>query len=124
MSFAPAFSITPAIAGALMRIESVKQAILTLPVTPRVLANLRETARLFIDAKTGLPARVEYVAPSMGGAPPSKIDETFDGFETVNGIKVPNRMTITQNGNKYAEVTVQSLKINTGLKPEDLNKKP
>jgi Fic family protein len=47
MSFAPAFSITPAIADALMRIESVKQAILTLPVTPRVLANLRETARLF-----------------------------------------------------------------------------
>ena len=30
-----------------MRIEAVRQAILTLPITPRVLANLRETARLF-----------------------------------------------------------------------------
>lgn len=30
-----------------MRIEAVKQAIGTLPITPRVLANLRETARLF-----------------------------------------------------------------------------
>jgi Fic family protein len=30
-----------------MRIEAVKQAIQTLPITPRVLANLRETARLF-----------------------------------------------------------------------------
>jgi Fic family protein len=30
-----------------MRIEGVKQAIQTLPITPRVLAKLRETARLF-----------------------------------------------------------------------------
>jgi Fic family protein len=46
-SFTPTFTITPAIASALMRIEAVKQAIQTLPITPRVLANLRETARLF-----------------------------------------------------------------------------
>ncbi len=46
-SFNPVFSITPAVAGALMRIEAVRQTIQTLPITPRVLANLRETARLF-----------------------------------------------------------------------------
>ncbi len=34
-------------ASSLMRIEAVKQEILTLPITPRVLAHLRETARLF-----------------------------------------------------------------------------
>jgi Fic family protein len=45
--FAPVFTITPAIARALMRIEAARQAVLTLPVTPRVLARLRETARLF-----------------------------------------------------------------------------
>ena len=45
--FNPSFSITPAVANDLMRIEAVKQAIRTLPITPRVLANLRETARLF-----------------------------------------------------------------------------
>ena len=45
--FAPLFTITPAIARALMRIEAARQAVLTLPVTPRVLARLRETARLF-----------------------------------------------------------------------------
>jgi len=46
-SFNPNFAITPAMARGLMRIEAVKQAIQTLPITPRVLANLRETARLF-----------------------------------------------------------------------------
>jgi len=45
--FSPNFVITPAIANALMRIEAVKQSIQALPITPRVLANLRETARLF-----------------------------------------------------------------------------
>src|SRR5258708_5697300 len=46
-SFNPTFIITPVMASGLMRIEAVKQAIQTLPITPRVLANLRETARLF-----------------------------------------------------------------------------
>jgi len=46
-SFSPTFTITPAMANSLMRIEAVKQAIQTLPITPRVLASLRETARLF-----------------------------------------------------------------------------
>src|SRR5215470_2639919 len=46
-SFNNIFTITPALASGLMRIKLVKQAIRTLPITPRVLANLRETARLF-----------------------------------------------------------------------------
>ncbi len=46
-AFGPVFTITPAIAGNLMRVEAVRQAIQSLPITPRVLANLRETARLF-----------------------------------------------------------------------------
>jgi Fic family protein len=45
--FSPKYSITPAIAGWLMRIEAVRQSIDALPITPQVLASLRETARLF-----------------------------------------------------------------------------
>ena len=45
--FKPVFIITPEIAKALMRVEAVKQMILTLPITPRLLSHLRETARLF-----------------------------------------------------------------------------
>jgi Fic family protein len=47
MPFEPKFSITSKTATALMRIEGVKQAILHLPITPAVLATLRETARLY-----------------------------------------------------------------------------
>lgn len=81
------------------------------------------TVRLFIDEKTGMPVKVEYASPALNGRP-STIDETYDGFEEVDGIKVPNRITIIQNGHKYADVIVESVKLNTGLKSEDLSKKP
>ena len=38
--FSPKYSITPAIAGWLMRIEAVRQSIDALPITPQVLALL------------------------------------------------------------------------------------
>lgn len=47
MPFNPNFQIAPRIATALMRIEAMKQAIRDLPITPSVLASLRETARLY-----------------------------------------------------------------------------
>ena len=47
MPFTPNFNITPKLASCLMRIEAAKQAVQDLPITPSVLATLRETARLF-----------------------------------------------------------------------------
>jgi Fic family protein len=44
--FAPVFTITPAIAKALMSIEADRQAVAGLPIDVTVLAKLRETARL------------------------------------------------------------------------------
>jgi Fic family protein len=45
--FKPKYTITPNIAKGLMRIESVKQSIVDLPITPKVLKTLRETVRLY-----------------------------------------------------------------------------
>lgn len=47
MRFEPKFSISPKIATSLMRIEAARQAVQDLPITPSVLATLRETARLY-----------------------------------------------------------------------------
>lgn len=47
MPFDPKFTITPKIATLLMRIEAARQVVEELPITPAVLASLRETARLF-----------------------------------------------------------------------------
>ena len=43
----PIFTITPTIARDLIRIEAAKHVIDFLPITPRLLAHLRETARLY-----------------------------------------------------------------------------
>ena len=45
MPFEPKFSITSKVANALMRIEAAKTTVQHLPITPAVLATLRETAR-------------------------------------------------------------------------------
>ena len=78
-SFHPNFTITPTIASGLMRIEAVKQAIQTLPITSRVLANLRETARLFSTHYStmieGNRLTQEQVAQVIGG------DQHFPGRE-------------------------------------------
>jgi Fic family protein len=44
--FQPTFTITPKIANALVRIEAARQASADQPMTPKVQARLRDTARL------------------------------------------------------------------------------
>lgn len=46
MKFNPHYTIEPRIAQALMKIEAFRQAVDDLPITPQVMAKLRETARL------------------------------------------------------------------------------
>ena len=48
MGFEPKYGITPGMASDLMVIEGVKHSIIGLPITPKVLANLRKTARLSV----------------------------------------------------------------------------
>ena len=45
--FKPIYTISPSIANDLMRIEAARQKVSLLPVSPKVLASLRETAKLY-----------------------------------------------------------------------------
>lgn len=78
--------------------------------------------QLVIDENSGMPQKVEYSSMTPGNSPPA-VEETYDSFQEVDGIKVPQRMTVLQGGNKYADVAIESIKLNTGLKAEDLGKK-
>ena len=80
-------------------------------------------ARLTLDAKTHLPARLSYDAVSMSGAPPN-VQETYSDFHDVDGIKIPFKISMTTGGKTYGELTVSEFRANTGLKAEDLQKKP
>jgi len=79
--------------------------------------------KLFVDAQTGLPAKEIYQSAQMGG-PPATNEELLEEFQEIDGLKLPRKITVNQNAAKFAEITVQLYKLNSGLKPEDLSKKP
>ncbi|MCU1257419.1 MAG: peptidase domain protein [Bryobacterales bacterium] len=81
------------------------------------------SVRITIDPKTGLPAKEEYQTLQSQG-PPTATTQEFTAFHTVNGVQLPAKIAILQNGKPFAEVTVADAAINAGLKPEELSKKP
>ncbi len=70
-----------------------------------------------------MPVSEEYEQPSPTG-PPAEVEEVFSDWREVEGLKVPFKMVIQEGGNKFADVTVQDFKLNSGLKAEDLSRKP
>jgi predicted Zn-dependent peptidase len=82
-----------------------------------------ESVHIEIDGATGLPARQVYKETNMGG-PPSEVTETFSDWRNVDGIKMPFKVLIEQNGKKTGEAAVSEIKLNSGLKPEELSMKP
>lgn len=76
------------------------------------------TVSVELDPTSSLPVKQGYVQSG------NQVVETFSDWRDVDGIKLPFRIVIEQGGAKFADVTVSSWKLNSGLKPEDLSKKP
>jgi Fic family protein len=112
-SFHPNSIITPTMATNLMRIEAVREAIRVLPITPRVLANLRETARLFSTHYStmieGNRLTQEQVTQVIGG------DQHFPGRERDQGevkgyyAALDEVEHLAKRREKVSETTVQRL---------------
>ena len=82
IKFDPKYAITDKIAGFLIRIEAAKEQLQHLPLTPTVLASLRETARLYtthystqIEGNQLDPDQVEKVLKHKGHFPGRERDE-------------------------------------------------
>lgn len=76
---------------------------------------------LTIDPATGLPAKADY---AEAGSAAQEVTETYADWQETNGIKLPHKISITQNGKHFGEIKVDSVAIDTGLKAEQLSKKP
>ena len=81
------------------------------------------SVRLEFDTSTGLPVRKLYVAVDPHG-PPTEIEEIYADWRDVDGLKVPFKLTILQEGKKLADETIEEFKFNTGLRAEELGQKP
>jgi Fic family protein len=82
IKFTPNYTITSHIANCLVRIEAAKEKILHLPLTPIVLASLRETARLYtthystmIEGNRLDPEQIEEVLKHEGHFPGREREE-------------------------------------------------
>jgi len=81
-----------------------------------------EIARVVVNSD-GLPSSVLYDAIRLGG-PPVSVEEQLSDYREVAGVKIPFAVTIVQGGQKFADVKVTDYRINTGLKEQDLGKRP
>jgi zinc protease len=79
--------------------------------------------QLEIDAESGLPSRLLYQSSPVQG-PPQTMQEDYADFREVNGIRMPHQVTILHGGRKYADVRVDEVRLNTGLRIEDLRRRP
>ncbi len=82
INFDPVYNISPTIAKNLMRIEAAKQKVALLPVNPKVLASLRETAKLYtthysttIEGNRLDPQQIKEVLILKGHFPGRERDE-------------------------------------------------
>jgi len=81
-----------------------------------------EHVLLTIDEKTALPAKLAYQqSPAEGG---TAVEEIFSDWRDVDGLHLPFQWSVMQGGKKFAVVTIQDYKINSGLTAEALGQKP
>lgn len=79
--------------------------------------------KIELEESSGLPFRKTYTTTGSRGATAS-IEELYEDWRVVDGLKVPFKITVQQNGKKVAEDSVQEFKFNTNLKGEELNQRP
>ena len=82
-----------------------------------------QVASVEFDPATHLPKRVSYDALQAGGASIYS-EEVYDDFRDAGGVKIPFKIAINQGGRRFADVVVKDYKINTGLNPLELARRP
>ena len=71
----------------------------------------------------GLPVKKTYTTTGARGAS-ATIEEFYEDWRVVDGLRVPFKITVQQDGKKLAEDSVQEFKFNSDLKPEELSQRP
>jgi hypothetical protein len=90
--------------------------------TVEISDNTGQIAKVVFDPATGLLQSTIYDAPTANG--PVPVIDTYSDYRDVGGLKLPYKVAITLSGKKFQDVTVKSMQLNTGLKIQDLEKRP
>lgn len=82
-----------------------------------------QRTEILLDPTTFLPAKQTDISLSDPNHPvPS--ETRFEQWQAVDGVEFPHHIVKFQNGRKVAEITVEQIQLNGGLKAGDLSIKP
>jgi hypothetical protein len=79
--------------------------------------------RLYLDEQTALPIRLYYQSKTQSGVP-TNMEESWTEWKEMDGIKFPGVVVVRQDGRKIGEMRLTGAKVNSGLKLDDLERKP
>ena len=81
-----------------------------------------QIVKVVFDPATGLLKNMLYDATTSNGT--VAVLETYSDFRDVSGLKLPFKIAITLSGKKFQDLTIKNIQLNTGLKIQDLDKRP
>jgi zinc protease len=76
--------------------------------------------RLFVDPATGLV--VKKIARGTGPSGPSDLEELYSDYRLADGVQFPYKTISTADGKRISEVTIDTVKVNGGVKEEVFKK--
>ena len=79
-----------------------------------------QSVRLWIDASSGAVLKTAYKGEAIGG-PGANVEELYSDYREVEGLQVPFKVTILQDGSKYLDAQVVEVKFNSGLDKTQLS---
>jgi hypothetical protein len=82
-----------------------------------------QRTEITLDPVTFLPVKETEISLSDPNHP-VPIETIFGQWRAIDGIRFPQRISKFQNGRKLAEITVEQIKLNGGMKAGDLAVKP
>jgi zinc protease len=81
-----------------------------------------QIVKMVFDSATGLLKNMLYDAATSNGT--VAVLETYSDYRDVNGLKLPSKVAIALSGKKFQDLTIGNIQLNTGLKIQDLEKRP
>ncbi len=79
--------------------------------------------KVYLDKDTHRIVRMDYRTRNPMTGSPAMAQETLSDYRTVSGFQWPHKRVVLQDGDPFATVTVNSVKVNTGVQ-DSVFKKP
>lgn len=79
--------------------------------------------RMYLDEQTALPARLTYLSQEPGNRS-VLVEQSLSAWKEFDGIPMPTRIVVKHNGRRFTDLTIHSIRFNSGLDASELGRRP